>query len=828
MICVGENGDVIIYHWLSNGNDVDDQDAANYLYDAIGNLIKDVKEDINSITWRVDGKVATIDLLGHGSADLTFKYDALGNRIAKIATSTTNTDVTYYVHDATGNVMATYQKSTTEPELKITESHIYGSSRLGIQNRAVAVETTPVNGCNILGERAVGEITFKSSPVPVGNDADFYIEVNSLNISGTVNDDNVTSIDDVLSDLADAINAYTSDPNYYAEFEADEPNGKVIITAAQVGDDYNSYVVAGTKSLNSGSGGIEFDNTNAVDMANGLDPGNCSGQSRVSRTLGMKRYELTEHRGNVLAVITDKKLFVQGPNCTTYASEFEENDAALFGGVSYTHLKSSSENYTVGGTYSIKLTDPANPKGPEFKIKVVSDDIVQDMGIFAKCATSNGGSLVRKLVNDNGDQLYTDAVGTKAEWTDSYTETDNSWYGLDLGGSSYTIPTQLYEAGGDPVDMDDVYVIFYAFVDTGEDDTYFDEFRIDMEWDTRKNHYLADVISYSDYYPFGSPMPGRNANSSDYRYGFQGQEMDNEIKGNGNSVNYKYRMHDPRLGRFFAVDPLAAKYPHNSPYAFSENKLIAWVELEGLEAVKPVSSPGRERQRRERENSESSASSTNQGGSDNQPATNEISPEDNFVDFVTQWDGDNLIYETSDNKFKFAAYELEGSADLNLFGKRLLSGEANITGFSGKSENYTGTGRLNLAWTANAGVAAVKAQATTTLHITNSTNISATASGSALSAGADVQLGALTGEDGKTGFYIGAGAGAYALKGEVNPSVTIFGLKLGMTFGGSLGSAHGGAGLGGFHDNKSGTTTVKGEFHFGVGVGVKLGFEVSY
>ena len=36
-----------------------------------------------------------------------------------------------------------------------------------------------------------------------------------------------------------------------------------------------------------------------------------------------------------------------------------------------------------------------------------------------------------------------------------------------------------------------------------------------------------------------------------YRYGFQGQERDDEIKGKGNSVNYTYRMHDTRLGRFF-------------------------------------------------------------------------------------------------------------------------------------------------------------------------------------------------------------------------------------------------------------------------------------
>ena len=71
------------------------------------------------------------------------------------------------------------------------------------------------------------------------------------------------------------------------------------------------------------------------------------------------------------------------------------------------------------------------------------------------------------------------------------------------------------------------------------------------------------------------------------RYLYQGQEMDDEVKGEGNSVNYKYRMHDPRLGRFFAIDPLASMYPHNSPYSFSENVVIDHIELEGLEKARP-------------------------------------------------------------------------------------------------------------------------------------------------------------------------------------------------------------------------------------------------
>jgi hypothetical protein len=70
-----------------------------------------------------------------------------------------------------------------------------------------------------------------------------------------------------------------------------------------------------------------------------------------------------------------------------------------------------------------------------------------------------------------------------------------------------------------------------------------------------------------------------------YRYGFQNQEKDDEIKGEGNSINFKYRMHNPRTGRFFALDPLAPEFPWNSPYAFSENRVIDGIELDGLEYV---------------------------------------------------------------------------------------------------------------------------------------------------------------------------------------------------------------------------------------------------
>ncbi len=40
---------------------------------------------------------------------------------------------------------------------------------------------------------------------------------------------------------------------------------------------------------------------------------------------------------------------------------------------------------------------------------------------------------------------------------------------------------------------------------------------------------------------------------------------------------------DREVTRFMSVDPLAKDYPHNSPYAFSENRVVDAIELEGLE-----------------------------------------------------------------------------------------------------------------------------------------------------------------------------------------------------------------------------------------------------
>jgi len=70
-----------------------------------------------------------------------------------------------------------------------------------------------------------------------------------------------------------------------------------------------------------------------------------------------------------------------------------------------------------------------------------------------------------------------------------------------------------------------------------------------------------------------------------YRYGFNGKENDNEVKGEGNQQDYGMRIYDPRVGRFLSVDPLSHYYPELTPYQFSSNSPIKNIDLDGAEAM---------------------------------------------------------------------------------------------------------------------------------------------------------------------------------------------------------------------------------------------------
>lgn len=96
------------------------------------------------------------------------------------------------------------------------------------------------------------------------------------------------------------------------------------------------------------------------------------------------------------------------------------------------------------------------------------------------------------------------------------------------------------------------------------------------------NNSFEDPINHiANYYNFGMAMPGRNYNSTDYRYGFGGYEKDDEVKGNGNHYSFSDYGLDPRTGRRWRRDPKAALLPHLSPYLYGLNNPINVIDPDG-------------------------------------------------------------------------------------------------------------------------------------------------------------------------------------------------------------------------------------------------------
>ena len=104
----------------------------------------------------------------------------------------------------------------------------------------------------------------------------------------------------------------------------------------------------------------------------------------------------------------------------------------------------------------------------------------------------------------------------------------------------------------------------------------------DDDGDGVVDYFQSEVLIASDYSPFGVILDGRDWGVNG-RYGFNGKEMDDEVKGDGNQQDYGMRTYDPRLGRFLSIDPLAKEYPYYTPYQFAGNKPVRNIDIDGLE-----------------------------------------------------------------------------------------------------------------------------------------------------------------------------------------------------------------------------------------------------
>ena len=67
-----------------------------------------------------------------------------------------------------------------------------------------------------------------------------------------------------------------------------------------------------------------------------------------------------------------------------------------------------------------------------------------------------------------------------------------------------------------------------------------------------------------------------------YRYGFNGKEKDGEWNDN---YNYDSRIYDPRIGRWYSVDPSYMKNAHESTYMFTGNNPVFFKDDDGKDYI---------------------------------------------------------------------------------------------------------------------------------------------------------------------------------------------------------------------------------------------------
>lgn len=624
-----------------NVTDIGSSGSGNYVYDEIGQLTEDGSENIDEIVWDVYNKIKEIKYDGVAEpnrADILFKYDGSGNRIAKILKTKTGGSINnanewdyyFYERDASGNIMAVYQQDIAEVSsgyykstLKQIQKDIYGSSRLGTDNLEVVKETYFCATFNTTGATAT---TCGTNPNYSTNS---LVEVNSNEV--------ITIKDESLADLNITIKANSADvvlnitPTYTVtsgSLGADADGNAYVpknqsVTLEIDGDNFTANVAGhGAYFVPNNGNTLKYSAAGPINIS--LPPTGLNFVNEYSRTMAHKVYEKSNHLGNVMVTLSDRKQLVKGSEISYFYNFENSNDNEVNG----SGINPITNNATYVSSVSHDGSDVIETNTNNGVI--FSDDARLDFGAnnftvavwtYRVSQITWGNFIVNKWNSSNFS-------GTN-EWLLHFAggingNTSGPIFGVESGSNQYYVssPTVLnssqwyFIVGKREGDKIKVYVDGVLKGTTSlpssttsinnvvgrelligmNDNAQYSNMRVDnlmifeealsddqiasLYDQTLYSHYEPDVLSYSDYYPFGSLMPGRNSNSGAYRYAFNGMEQDDEVKNiTGAHYNFGARVYDSRIGKWFSTDNVFKA--NLSPYQFGKDNPLYFIDPDG-------------------------------------------------------------------------------------------------------------------------------------------------------------------------------------------------------------------------------------------------------
>lgn len=300
--------------------------------------------------------------------------------------------------------------------------------------------------------------------------------------------------------------------------------------------------------------------------------------NKYNHFVGYNQYELSNHLGNVLAVISDRKIarninqdslvdyyepdvlltFDYSPfgaplharsftkevcRDTTFLTTIEDlnTDFNNHTAQGWQPLSSSTSFNTSGGNLKMKKLKGAGTVGATQSFTAISGE-GYDFTITISNPCNNSTTIVLELLDANNGLIYTQNVSSGVTTTFNYSFTAAT-------GGAYTV--KVYRTGNNSAScvyyIDDVLITHQETINQ-----------------TLCEHFAG------------------------YRYGFQGQEKDDEVSGQGNSYGAEFWQYDSRLGSNgrWNIDPNFRQYPGWSPYVVNFDNPILFYDPNGAQAEK--------------------------------------------------------------------------------------------------------------------------------------------------------------------------------------------------------------------------------------------------
>jgi hypothetical protein len=342
--------------------------ADNYRYDDNGSLIHDNAQGISRIVWKdAQGKPSAIFKGANVNDDIRYEYDPAGKRLYKgVEGGNGNYVGNYYIRDASGNVISVYQNRNrrlkTPASLDEAGMDITPANQAAFLHKLLTTLThekvyqyfiAPIYGYDRTEYRDFWQpVTAESLAValvrrlrnvkPVGSGTvvpNYYIDPDASDITGDTRTNSYgfrmfsLLVEQYLRDnpaIAESlVTAYTIAPRRAGSLRCtldqkevhlygssrqgiDQVNRKRLFRTPEISHKYIRNPFSGNMIIYRNLAITTVPETLAVPSA---------WDKSLGDTIGQKRYELSNHLGNVLAVISDKRI-VKG--CRQYEAELHQ------------------------------------------------------------------------------------------------------------------------------------------------------------------------------------------------------------------------------------------------------------------------------------------------------------------------------------------------------------------------------------------------------------------------------------------------------------------------------------------------------------------------